>query len=271
MTTSFTTTSKQKEITFVAPSISSSSRNSVTTELYEYDYPEAPAVYYSDEVWAAIRYLVDNVSTEVGWLGLVEKYKDTDDYLVTDLYVPKQEVHGAETDISAETLCDLAVQLEADGKESEKLIYWGHSHVNMDVGPSSQDESQIETFLENGCQLFIRGIYNKRGDAKVDIYDVEHNCIHQCVENGTIPIPANKELQKHLDKIIKDNVKKSKIKTIIRTPASVMTHQPSLSQGWGTTGNPNSWYYNNYMGYDDDDLDDFEQRQILTDPFGYKE
>ena len=87
-----------------------------TEQLFEYQYPEAPKVFYTDSAWETIRYLVDSVSTEVGWLGLVET--ETNDkgvitsFTITNIYIPKQKVHGAETDIAAETLCDLAVELE---------------------------------------------------------------------------------------------------------------------------------------------------------------
>lgn len=267
-----------KTQTYKTPSCSfnSTARTPSTTQLYEWDFPDAPCVFYTEEVDAAIRYLVDNVATEVGWLGLVETLDDGN-YLVTDLYVPEQTVSGTETDIDAETLCALAMEIEQAGKESEKLLYWGHSHVNMDVGPSSQDEIQIEEFLDNGCQIFIRGIYNKRGASKVDVYDVENNCIHQCVQNGLQLSPMNNKLKTALDKIIKTKIKKPKV-----------TKFPALSQP----------YYNNFSTYSNstygkqnkeptyrqpyssdwvndieyqDEYFDHDEMDVLTNPFGYKE
>jgi hypothetical protein len=203
-----------------------------TEQLFEYEYPKPPKVFYTDTAWATIRYLVDSVSTEVGWLGLVEtETNDKDEvvsFTITDIYIPEQKVNGAETDIAAETLCDLAVELEESGKESEKLIYWGHSHVNMGVSPSTQDEVQVEEFLDNGCKLFIRGIYNKHGHSKVDIYDVDNNCAHQCVWNGPMPLPIDKNFSDRLDKLIKKNVKQTKsYMSPIKKPA--LGQQISLS------------------------------------------
>ena len=237
------------------PDLDSGSMTPTTSILYDWDFPDAPAVYYTPHAWEVITYLVDTVDTEVGWLGLVDKLDDGN-FLVTDVYVPEQTVNGAETDITAETLCNLVIELEEDNKDSEKLFYWGHSHVNMDVGPSTQDEIQIEEFLENGCKQFIRGIYNKRGASKVDVYDIENNCIHQCVQNCVQPTPMDKAVKSHLDKLIKDNVKKSVPKTTWKPPSLGQTPAYKVT----ARHNPyNGGYWN------DDDYD------ILNDPFGYRE
>ena len=185
-----------------------------TTQLFEYDFPNPPAVFYTDEVFAQINYLVQKVGTEVGWLGLVDKLKDNN-YLVTKIYIPKQEVSGVETDIDSDAMAELALEIDDDGKDPGKLLYWGHSHVNMGVSPSGQDEVQIEEFIsvEPPPKFFIRGIYNKRGQSKVDVYDIQQNCVHQCVNNGlraTALKPADKNF---VDEAVKENVTKATTKT----------------------------------------------------------
>ena len=76
-------------------SFDSSSMTPETTQLYDIDYPDPPIVYYSPKVAASIEYLVQQVSTEVGWLGIVDQFEDTGNFEVTEIFVPKQEVHGA--------------------------------------------------------------------------------------------------------------------------------------------------------------------------------
>ena len=225
----------------------STSDSPETEQMYEWAFPKAPKVYYEEYAWQSIQYLVSKVSTEVGWLGLVETKRNKDDIVteltVTDIYVPEQTVSGAETDISSEAMADLAIHLESLGKESDKLIYWGHSHVNMGVSPSRQDEIQMQEFLDGGCKLFVRGIYNKRGQSKVDVYDVDQNCIHQCVSNGPVPEPLPKHLTDYLDETIKENVKKQKtvitpqrslgtLGTVQAYPA-LTTSQPTLFEQYG--------------------------------------
>jgi hypothetical protein len=54
-------------------SFDSSSMTAKTTQLFDHDYPDPPIVYYTPEVAASIDYLVQQVGTEVGWLGTVDQ------------------------------------------------------------------------------------------------------------------------------------------------------------------------------------------------------
>jgi hypothetical protein len=152
-----------------------------------YEEPPMPVVYYTAQVKAVINHLVAVNTAEVGWLGLVKQVNDND-YLVYKLYVPKQTVHSAETDIDSDAMANLGIEITDAGLPAEHLYYWGHSHVSMQVSPSGQDETQIEEFLEAGCKHFIRGIYNKQGHSKVDVYDVPRNVIYQCVREAPTPV-----------------------------------------------------------------------------------
>lgn len=184
---------------------SSTSTTTTTTSMYPAkDQPKAPSVWYTDKVWEKIRLLVDTCQKEVGWLGYVEKYSD-DTYVVVEIYVPPQTVTAAETDIEADAMGDLAMKLLDEGLDPSKLIYWGHSHVNMGVSPSGQDETQIEEFIEH-CPIFIRGIYNKKGDAKVDVFDTNQMLIFQCVKNQVLS-PLSLDEETEFLREIKDNVK----------------------------------------------------------------
>jgi len=58
---------------------------------------------------------------------------------------------------------------------ANKLFFWGHSHVNMDTSPSSQDDAQIEIFRGDGCPWFIRGIFNKKKRAEFTVFFFDAN------------------------------------------------------------------------------------------------
>lgn len=137
-----------------------------------------PTVYYSPKAWVKIQLAIQECANEVGWLGTVATLPNG--YLIEDIYVPKQTVSATETDIDEDAMADLAMQLMDQGIDPSTLIYWGHSHVNMGVTPSGQDEDQLAEFLQH-CPLFIRGIYNKKGAAKVDIFDANTGLIYQSV------------------------------------------------------------------------------------------
>lgn len=139
--------------------------------------PRMPTVFYTPEAWDTVWFIVGVCPQEVGWLGLVDTLP-SGDFLITEVFVPEQQVHGTETDISPDAMTDLAMHLIDMGHDTNKLIYWGHSHVNMGVSPSGQDERQVDEYLEH-APLFIRGIYNKRGERKLDVFDRERGLIFQ--------------------------------------------------------------------------------------------
>lgn len=192
------------------PTNSTSSLSAKTTVLYPTPVPAAPVLYYEPHIWNQIRYIIDVSPKEVGWWGRVEKCEGG--YKVVALYVPSQTVHSAETDISSEAMADLALEIINEGHDPQTLYYWGHSHVNMGVSPSGQDETQVREYLAS-CPVFIRGIYNKQGASKVDIYDVEANVCFESVVNK----PAHPELtaddKKSIDDLLRVNVKQHVPKT----------------------------------------------------------
>jgi len=185
--------SQQDEYTFLAKSLVPKTTPLQYTELY------TPIVEYTSLAWNKIQYLVQTCEKEVGWLGTVQE-TDTG-YLIEDIYVPEQTVTGAETDIEAAAMVELAMILD----DPDTLYYWGHSHVSMGVCPSAQDENQTAEYL-NHLTIFIRGIYNKHGASKVDVFDTDQMVVHECVQNAPEVPPLTAEQLLLLDEDLK-NVK----------------------------------------------------------------
>ena len=167
----------------------------------------APTVYYSQEAWLIIQHIIKVSTGEIGWLGLVEKYNDY--FIIREIFIPEQIVTAVTTEIEPEALLKLTMELLEEGKDTSMLRYWGHSHVNMPVRPSGRDEAQIEDYLEH-ADWFIRGIYNKKGAAKVDVYDVPGDVLHQCVEHGVIPRKLSNTKTAEIDAILKANISRPK-------------------------------------------------------------
>ncbi len=134
---------------------------------------EIPTVHISPLALSEMHAYVSIASKEVGWLGLCDELEDGD-YLIERTFLLEQEVSSAETDISDDGVAKLAQELLAAGYNDDdlnRLLFWGHSHVNMDTSPSGQDDKQMEVFRDSGAPYFIRAILNKRGKIQVDVYD----------------------------------------------------------------------------------------------------
>ena len=163
---------------------------------------DVPEVHYSALADQQIRAAIRLADTEVGWLGLVQE--TSYGFLITEIFIPRQTVTRVTTDIDEDAVAELAMRLLDEGKDPSKLRYWGHSHVNMDVAPSMADEMQIEEYLDNdSCDWFIRGIHNKRGACKMDVYDKRAGVIYQCVPtrialNASIVERVLKDLEKNV-------------------------------------------------------------------------
>lgn len=189
--------------------VRSTATSSKSTPIVVPTPPKAPNVLYTAKVWDTIQFLIDYNDEEVGWLGTVDRLPNGD-LLIDEIFVPKQKVHGAETEIDTEAyhaLCHLLLESDryADAEGNPRLIYWGHSHVDMNVSPSGQDEEQVAEYLEE-TPLFIRGIYNKKGASKVDVYDVTQNVVHQCVEEKIRYNGLSQEELAALKRLVDDNV-----------------------------------------------------------------
>ena len=176
------------------------------TEITSPTKKPVPFVVFTPEVHQQMEYIVQQSPLEVGWMGLVTDLGNSI-YLIDKIGIPEQEVTATETDIDQDALTQLALRFDDEGEDPSRMYAWFHSHVNMGVTPSAQDELQIEEFLPE-CPIFIRGIMNKKGALKVDVYDrdagVAYNCVETAVNWPQLPQTTIDEL----DTTLKENVTK---------------------------------------------------------------
>lgn len=123
---------------------------------------------FTPDAITKIQYYIEECDKEIGWLGTVQDV-GYGTFLCDDVYLLHQEVHSATTEITTEGLVAYAEEYGDDVVTNTHL--WGHSHVNMSVGPSGQDKEQMELFRENGCKWFFRIIGNKRGEIGVTYFN----------------------------------------------------------------------------------------------------
>lgn len=137
-----------------------------------------PYVLIHADALAKMYHYVQECSDEIGWMGTA--YMEGREITIKDVYLFDQEVHSTTTEITPEGLSNFAMELmqQPDGVEVwNNLKMWGHSHVNMGITPSGQDDLQMEKFKEGGHDWFIRLIANKKGDMKLDFYDYANGLI----------------------------------------------------------------------------------------------
>jgi hypothetical protein len=133
---------------------------------------ELPEVVFTRQVLQDMHLIVDHCSEEVSWVGTVAEQEDGN-LLVDEIFVLDQTVTAATTEITEDGLAKLYEKLsnEPGGVEKlNRLRFWGHSHVNMDTGPSGQDNSTVKLWKKNEQPFLIRGIINKKGKLQLSVF-----------------------------------------------------------------------------------------------------
>lgn len=171
-----------------------------------------PNIYINNTALLKMQIYIETCSTEVGWLGTA--FKEDNDIVIEDVIMFEQNVHSATTEITPEGLAKFAERIlqQENGMELwNNIKVWGHSHVNMGVFASVQDNTQMEAFVESGHDWFIRIIANKKGDIKVDYYDYVNGIAFSNLEFYILMSKEEKDLH---DKITNLNKKLQSLQEI---------------------------------------------------------
>lgn len=136
-------------------------------------------VLFTPTAWCKVKELVEKYSTEVQWSGTVERIDEG--FLVKDILVFPHEVTGVTVTSDQETFEKALDALPDDVFNS--LRFHGHSHVNMDVTPSSVDmefrHNLVGTMSRDGVnRFFVFLIFNKKGSISGEVYDIENNILY---------------------------------------------------------------------------------------------
>lgn len=178
-------------------------------------------LYFLKQAFDKMRLYVDLCEDEIGWLGYVEKLKDEQGYVVTDVFLLDQEVHGTTTELSPDAIVKYYNELDDEGRENflNKCKIWGHSHVNMSPSPSGQDDSQGLELSKDADDFYIRLITNKKGEYNITFYD---KTIKAKVMTDEVILynPEGIELRKQIQEEIKAKVKKKTCTSITTTCSS---------------------------------------------------
>lgn len=105
---------------------------------------------------------VDLCKYEISGFGYVDVLSDGTIY-VDDVFILRQEVSSGDTEIDSEAISLFLSTL--DDQSYDRVRFWWHSHVNMDVFWSSTDEAGIDQL--RGDKFFLHGVFNKKGKSKI--------------------------------------------------------------------------------------------------------
>ena len=180
-----------------------------TDSKMEFEYFEAtkvPKIIFPAETLAIMKFIVDTVPEEVGWLGYIEQ--SGDNIIVKDIYIPGQHAHGTTCELDeGDPLTKICLQVVAEGKDPSNIKFWAHSHGNGGVWPSGQDKTQSMAMMKDLGDFMVRAICNKSGVMSVAYYD---NINKRIVENIAWYINDGIDhaaIEAKFGPIIKENVK----------------------------------------------------------------
>lgn len=148
----------------------------------------APKISFDTYIRNQIKYIVQNSDTEVGFLGFGEVDKKTNIVYITEIFVPEQKVSNVTCEIGQDSLLNIIKEweekygIEKAIEKCNSIVFWGHSHVNMSTTPSSQDDDRALQWSKGNRNFIIRGIFNKRNEYNISVFDFKNNLIWHDIE-----------------------------------------------------------------------------------------
>lgn len=123
-----------------------------------------PEIYIDKKELAKIQWYVDRCDKEISGLGKLIKQEDGS-LFINKIYLLEQECTGTSTDLDEEAVAKLLFEAKDD---KGQMLFWWHSHVNMDVFWSGTDMDTIEEL--GGQGMIVASVFNKKGEIRTAIY-----------------------------------------------------------------------------------------------------
>ena len=124
-----------------------------------------PRVRIPQPVWTRLWAYIRACPVEVGGLGSVVNRHDG--LVITDVFLLKQKVGTAHTNLDTAAVREFVLDWIKQGKDPEQLKFWWHSHAHFPVGWSPTDEDTIRRMTESS--LLVTCVGNHRGEVRTRI------------------------------------------------------------------------------------------------------
>lgn len=195
-----------------------------------------PMILVSEEAAKDMWAITDIVTDEVGWLGSVEYDREEHTFLITHIFLPRQEVNTSTTELDPEGIAEVMEELINQGDEgialANSIRFWGHSHVSMGVSPSGQDNTELANLAKDTGDYFIAARTNKKGEIRFDMLTSEGWLYHDLPWNyESVHDPRYEQLQEMIKERVQRKVYGYQRGRHVQTPAGA-------KQGKGTAAAP---------------------------------
>lgn len=166
----------------------------------------------SPKAWAKMCLAYDHFHEEVS--GYCTLHPD-DDFLCTDLVIPKQVSSPGSTDIDVHSLGNLLMENAAPGTDPfRNARVWFHTHPNMEPGPSSIDWAKFNAELRTTAQpYFVMIILGKERRASCTVGLRVPHLIQVRAELVVLSSIAGNEEDEFLD-LIEERVSRENVITL---------------------------------------------------------
>lgn len=226
---------------------------------FKYEYKidkksDKPTIFivFSMQAYIKMTALIENYSTEVGWRGLVDRFKDNA-YYIYDILVFPQYI----TDVTVTTKEEEYNKWmgELDDETFNKLRFYGHSHVNMPTIPSDVDMDERQRIIDQMGEddYVIFGICNKRNEFNFTIYDMKTGIMY---EKDDIDYYVEMDNGDSLDAFLAEAKKLTKKED--KKPATMRVLGDTKNTKKDKKENPKKVQYNGFYYEDDDDDDELD-------------
>ena len=220
------------------------------------------AVVVSQKALEKMRAFVYTCNKEVGWLGFVNRVDDEKNILleIVDVVLLNQQSNGATCEILPGSISEYSLQLLdlPNGVDlCNSLRFWGHSHVDMGIGESSQDSQQLEDMAKRSG-WFLSAILNKSGDMGFTFRDEENRLLYKEVpwyyKSQYLEFAEKEVFEKVMDIPIPINNQYNQYNQYFRNRTDVSNHidrvyghQPKNTKNPKNTRNPKNNKHANHV------------------------
>lgn len=125
--------------------------------------PKDPGIYLMPEVYCQLMFYARNVEKEVGGFGIATIDKTDNAIDVSEVFLMHQDSEAAECTLKSEAIALMYEEMVEQGKDTGSVNFWWHSHADMQVFFSGQDN---ETLAKWPGDYLIGVCINKKGELK---------------------------------------------------------------------------------------------------------